>query len=49
MAAREQRDQDLLDDLVLPDDDLPQLRENPLPAFRNLLCADRGGHYPSGN
>ena len=29
VAAGEERDQDLLDDLVLPDDDLPQFFENP--------------------
>ena len=42
VAAGEQRDQDLLDDLVLADDDLAQLGENPLAAFRDLLRADRG-------
>ena len=38
VAAGEQRDQDLLDDLVLPDDDLAQLGENPLAALRDLLA-----------
>ena len=40
VAAGEERDQHLLDDLVLADDDLAQLGENPLAALRHALGAD---------
>ena len=40
VAAGEQRDQHLLDDLVLPDDDLAELGENALAARRDSLGAD---------
>jgi hypothetical protein len=40
MAAGEERDEDLFDDLVLTDNDLAQLGEDALPAFRNFLSAD---------
>ena len=42
VAAGEQRDQHLLDDLVLADDDLAQLGENALAARRDFLGADGG-------
>ena len=41
MAAREQRDQDLLDHLVLPDDHFPQLGEDSLAALGDFVGADR--------
>ncbi len=40
VAAGEERDEHLLDDLVLPDDDLAQLGENPLAAFGDALGAE---------
>ena len=43
VAAGEERDQHLLDDLVLSDDDLAELGENALAAFGDALGAvDRG-------
>ena len=39
VAAGEQRDQHLLDDLVLADDDLAELGEDPLAAFGDALRA----------
>ena len=38
VAAGEERDEHLLDDLVLPDDDFAQLGENPLAALRDFLA-----------
>ena len=40
VAAGEQRNQHLIDDLVLPDDDLAQLGENALAARRDFFSAD---------
>ena len=37
VAAGEQRDQHLLDDFVLADDDLAELGENALAAFRDSV------------
>ena len=37
VAAGEERHQDLIDDLVLPDDDLADLRQDPLAAARHAL------------
>jgi hypothetical protein len=42
VPAGEERDQHLFDDVILPDDDLAQLGENPLAAFRDFLRADTG-------
>ena len=42
VAAGEERDQHLLDDLVLADDDLAQLGENALAARRDFFRADGG-------
>ncbi len=42
VSAGEERDEDLLDDFILPDDDLAQFAENPLAAFRDPLSADDG-------
>ena len=36
--------QDLLDDFVLPDDDLAQLGEDPLAAFGDAFCARDSVH-----
>ena len=44
MAAREQRDEHLLDDLVLADDDLAQLGEDLLPAFGDFFCSSDNVH-----
>ena len=43
VAAREERDEHLFDDLVLTDDDLAELGENALAALRDFFSAD-GGH-----
>jgi hypothetical protein len=42
VAAGEQRDEHLIDDLVLADDDLAQLRENTLASRRDFFSADGG-------
>ena len=42
MAAGEQRDQHLLDDFVLADDDLAELGENALAALGDFFSADGG-------
>ena len=52
MTGGEERDQHLLDGFVLSDDDLPQLGEDALPAFRDSVRADGRGiggsvHCPS--
>ena len=41
VAAGEERDQHLLDDVVLSDDDLAELREDALASFGDALGADR--------
>ena len=43
MTGGEERDQHLLDGFVLSDDDLPQLGEDALPAFRDSFRADGRG------
>ena len=41
VPAGEERDQHLLDDLVLADDDLAELGEDALAAFRDAFSAER--------
>ncbi len=38
VAPHEQAEQDLLDDLLLPDDELPQLRDDLFPAGLHAIC-----------
>ena len=38
VPAGKERDQDLIDDFILPDDDLAELVKNPLAPFLNFRC-----------